>query len=130
MYDDPVALINRHQGRGIVVDTNILLVYLIGLHDANLIPRFKRTQTFSKDDYQLLQLLFGRFRNIITTPGILAEVNSLAGQLSGDVKTSFFGTFQKQIVLLEEQYAASKNVCVHTHFAMCGLTDAAIMTIA
>ncbi len=130
MPDDLLALIDKHEGRGVVVDTNILLVYLIGLHDPDLIPRFKRTQTFSKEDHQLLVLLFARFRRIITTPGILTEVNSLAGQLAGDVKSSFFGTFQKQIMLLEEQHTASKDVCVHAQFAMCGLTDAAIMTIA
>ena len=38
--------IPRYQCRGLLIDTNLLLLYLVGEVDPRIIARFKRTQAF------------------------------------------------------------------------------------
>lgn len=123
-------LIQKHRASGLVVDTNLLLVYFIGLQDKALVPKFKRTQAFIPDDFEILRAFLAQFARIVTVPGILTEVNSLANSLQEQNKPSFFLVFKEQITLLEEEYTPSKQVAGHVYFAKCGLTDAAILTIA
>ena len=50
-------LIARYSRKGILIDTNILLLYFIGSFDPGLISSFKRTARFSVEDYETLLIL-------------------------------------------------------------------------
>ena len=125
-----VQLIEKHHATGVVVDTNLLLVYFIGLCNRALIEGFKRTQKYTLADFDLLARLLARFVRIVTTPTILTEVNSLANQLRQDQKPSFYALFKRQITILDERHQPSRRICEHVYFPKCGLSDAAILTIA
>jgi hypothetical protein len=125
-----MALVAKHRQTGVVVDSNLLLVYLVGICDLGLMRRFKRTQGFSPGDFRLLVAFLAEFARILTTPGILVEVNSLANQLHERIKPDFYGVFKEHLVIMEERHVPSREVSQHTYFTRCGLTDAAIMTIA
>ena len=75
------GLIARYRERGAVVDTNLLLLFLIGSYRVDLIRRFKRTQRYFPDDFHLLRRFLSEFRQIVVTPHILTEVTNLALQL-------------------------------------------------
>jgi len=124
------ALIAQHRSAGVVVDANLLLLYCVGLCDATLIERFKRTLAYRQADFRLLQAFLRQFQRQVTTPSILTEVNSLANQLPDKNKPKFYSTFQAQIALLDEHYQPSQEVCRHPYFARCGLSDTAILTIS
>ena len=47
MTDALTALLSRFQGRDVLIDTNILLMYIVGTLDPKLIPTFKRTKIFT-----------------------------------------------------------------------------------
>lgn len=131
MFDDPIlALIAKHRTAGVVVDTNLLLVYFVGLCDRRLIETFKRTQAYRLHDFLLLADFLSNFARLITTPGILTEVNSLANQLQDKNKPRFYQLFKDRIALLDERHNPSRDVCQHRYFEKCGLSDAAILTIA
>jgi len=125
-----LSLIDRHSSHGIIVDTNLLLLYFIGLQSEALVEKFKRTQMFTRNDFFLLQAFLSKFQKILTTPGVLAEVNSLANQLPEDARRAFMHLLRNQIQLLDESYVPSKQAAEHRHFVPCGLTDSAIMIIA
>lgn len=74
-------LLSRYYAKGIIIDTNILLLYLVGRVNRERVPRFKRTAQFIPEDYDILLQLVNNFQKVITTPNILTEVNSLANQL-------------------------------------------------
>ena len=78
---DVLDLLARYYIKGIIIDTNILLLYLIGRVDRERIPRLKRTAQFTSEDYDILLELVSKFKKVIATPNILTEVNSLANQL-------------------------------------------------
>ena len=130
MIDEVLSLIGRHRRNGVLVDTNILLLYFIGRFDRALIPRFKRTQQFVGEDYDTLAGLLGKFNRVLTTPHILAEVNSLAGQLGEPFRSDWFRQFAECIGLLNERYIPSREASGLPIFVRLGLTDSATARLA
>ncbi|HSN88330.1 MAG TPA: PIN domain-containing protein [Thermoanaerobaculia bacterium] len=124
------GMIRRYGRKGIILDTNILLLHLVGRFDPSLISRFKRTAQFGKDDYLLLDRLLDRFETIVTTPGILAEVNSLSGQLPEPVRSQYFLLFSREIAAFQEDFVESRQLAALAEFVKFGLTDAGIGRVA
>lgn len=127
MKKDLKQLLSRYRSIGILLDTNLLLLYLIGLFDPDRIERFKRTEKFSYEDFQILSRIMRPFNIIRTLPHVLAEVNSLSGQLHSNMLASFREIFKGQIELFEEASLASINASQRPEFSYLGLTDAAII---
>ena len=71
------SLFARYCQKGILVDTNILLLLFVGRVNRKRISQFKRTQQFVSEDYDLLSNIVSQFVAVVTTPNILTEVNSL-----------------------------------------------------
>ena len=68
MIEEVRALFARYCQTGILVDTNILLLYIVGLVNRQRIPKFKRTNQFIPEDYDLLVQILKSFRQVLTTP--------------------------------------------------------------
>lgn len=130
MRDYYLEVISRYRKSGILVDTNILLLYFVGYVDPKRIPLFKRTAHFAIEDYTLLNKLLGYFEKIVTTPNILSEVNSLSQQFGEPDKTKFFLNFSEQIEIIDEHYIESKAVAIHEAFVKFGLTDSVIINLS
>src|SRR5437667_6470122 len=75
------GIVARHARAGILVDSNILLLLLVGNFNRRLISKFKRTQTFDEQDYDILVDLLANFGSIHTTPHVLTEVSNLSRSL-------------------------------------------------
>lgn len=75
------AYIKQYRRKGIIVDTNLLLLALIG--GTSSIGEFKRTRGYSDEDYQLLLKVIDQFETLVSTPHILAEVSNLTNGLYG-----------------------------------------------
>jgi hypothetical protein len=130
MTDPILGLIERYHSGGVLVDTNILLLYCVGSYSREQISRFKRTVQFTVEDYDLLVRLLSRFARVVTTPNILSEVNSLSGQMGEPAKTQYFEEFARGIALLDEQYVASATASRLSAFPKLGLTDSGILHLA
>ncbi len=131
MNDYAIRLLSKHRGTGLLIDTNILLMLLIGSYNRHMIEQFKRTKQYTIEDYDLAIAVIRRVNNVITLPSILAEVSNLAGQLGG--KRSLFecfSAFANWIQQLEEQQIASVDVAQTDEFLRFGLTDASILQVA
>jgi hypothetical protein len=100
--DEIKELLLQFKAKGGLVDSNLLLVYFVGMYDPSRVTKFKRTTAFSTDDWYLLARVLRFFRKIVTTPNILTEVNSLSNQLPEEIKSSYYPEFAKQISLMEE----------------------------
>ena len=120
----------RYRQAGILVDTNILLLLFIGAFDQDLIQRFKRTRQFTVEDYATLTSILGLFDKIATNPHILTEVSNLSGQLGEPARSEYFKKFSSDIILLEEENMASRDVATMQEFVRFGLTDTGIIRLA
>jgi len=122
--------IKKYHQQGILIDTNLLLLYVVGVWNQQQITRFKRTKIFTKEDYRLLSNFLSHFKRVITTPNILTEVSNLAGQLAESLKTTFFPVFANKISVLDERYLSSSHIARSQEFYRFGLTDTVIQTLA
>jgi hypothetical protein len=75
---DAGALITKYQAKGVLVDSNLLVLFLVGLVNKQRILEFKRTQNFTVDDFHLLANLIVWFGRLIATPHVLGQVSDLA----------------------------------------------------
>ena len=123
-------LIALYANKGILIDTNILLLYFIGSFNRTLISRFKRTLQFTLEDYDTLLFLLYHFEKLITTPNILTEVSNLSGQLGEPTRTSYFQFFAEGITKMDERYINSAQVVEKEPFDKIGLTDMGILEIS
>ena len=63
--------------KGLLVDTNLLVVLVIGALNPDQVSRHKRTSNYLASDYQLLQSFVDQFKVVVTTPNILTEASNL-----------------------------------------------------
>lgn len=122
-------LVARYQNKGLLIDTNLLLLYFIGAYDPDRIPKFKRTMAFTVDEFWLLASFLDVFDKLVTTPNVLTEVSNLSGQLAENLRAPFYSDFSNRIPLLEEHYVTSVSVSSSVHFNRFGLTDSGIVQL-
>lgn len=132
MSNEVVRLVQKYRSQGVLVDTNLLLLYCIGKYRRELVAQFKRTASrgFTADDFDLLAALLSNFQRIIATPNILTEVSNLLGQLGEPVKTACLNVFAQEIAIIEEQYIPGDTAAQTEVYCRLGLTDAGILSVA
>ncbi len=113
--------------RKLLVDTNILLLYVVGSLSLDRIARHKRTDTFTVEDYWLLCKLLDRFEGIVVTPNILTEVSNLLGQTDEKIRGSLLILLQSLVRISEEHYVRSLEAVEAAEFPRLGLADASIL---
>ena len=114
-----------------VIDTNLLLVYLVGCVDPQLIIRFKKTSSrYCAEDFKILDELLNKFSRFITTPNILTEVSNLGGQLSGKNKECFIALLSAFIQKTAEKYIQSSEISKDNLFIKYGITDRGLLELA
>lgn len=57
----------RYTGQGLLLDTNIALLLVVGNYDPRMLPNFKRTVQFAAEDYSTLVGFMSRFGTVVTT---------------------------------------------------------------
>ncbi|HEX5504343.1 MAG TPA: hypothetical protein VFW96_17085 [Thermomicrobiales bacterium] len=138
MMDYARTLIRQHQRAGIIVDTNLLLLLLVGGLDRALIARFKRTRAlFIADDYPAVAAVVDSFQRVLTTPHILAEVSNFVGNAPEDWRRGLYTVLanalappNSAIALLDERYTRGAELVRDHAFSLFGLTDAGIGHLA
>ncbi|GAB2585280.1 PIN domain-containing protein [Spirosoma areae] len=62
---------------GLLLDTNLLVLYVVGYYDPKRITQHKRTNKYTPEDFDLLLSFMAQFKQFVITPNILTEVNNL-----------------------------------------------------
>lgn len=109
------------------VDTNLLLVLVIGLLDPEQVEKFKRTRSYTREDYSLLSDFVSGYDGLLTTPNVLTEVSNLAGYLAEPLRTQAFATLAALTAETVEEYLPSLEVVQHPHFTSLGLADVTVL---
>lgn len=116
--------------KGLLIDTNVLLVWVVGSFLPNLIKSFKRTASYTPTDYDLIYQLINNSQRIITTPGILAEVSNLSGQMKKNIREKFWTDFKTKLELFQEEYQPSMEIANEPAFKYIGLVDSGVISAA
>jgi hypothetical protein len=116
--------------RSLLIDTNLLLVLIVGSHDRNQIERFKRTRAYTADDYDLLTRFVASFGELAVTPNVLTEVSDFVGQLSEPLRGRVLSSLALLAVQVPERYFPSSDVVREPDFLRFGLTDVSVLLTA
>lgn len=131
MTPEAERLIRRFSHHGVIVDTNVLLLYVVGITDPREISNFKRTQQFTIEDFDVLVEFLDRFRRRVTTSHILTEVINWIGYLRDDIKMDAFDRLAAMIqVFLTEELQVALPITRQQEFRRFGLTDIGIQHVA
>ena len=110
----------------LLIDTNLLLLYLIGNADPQMVG-FKPVETYDLDDLAVVTRIAGRHKRHVSLPNILSEASNLIKQSAlPDPGTLIAG----YVARLAEIFVPSANAIRQADYARLGLTDAAILRLA
>ena len=114
------------QPSGYFVDTNLLVLFVVGNVDSSRIPRHKRTRKYTVDDYKKLSQMLANVEQILVTPNILTETSNL---LDGDERMAEM--LRKLICTsyVKEIYVKSRMVVERDEFKRLGLTDCGLLKV-
>ena len=120
------------QRNGLLIDTNLLILLLVGSCHPSLIRTNKITanQGFDQNDFIRLRDFAGRFRKLVTTPHILTEVSNHTEKIKGPDRQTFIREFVGWLEIMEEQSEPARQLAGMEGFAEYGLTDSAIHHLA
>ncbi len=114
----------------IIIDSNSLVVLIIGLIDENLISKHKRTSIYTKDDFYKLLNSIGDFKNLLVLPNIWTEVDNLLNNFQGNQKRDYIFKIREIISNSTEKYLETKFGLESQYFERLGLTDSLILELS
>jgi hypothetical protein len=118
-------LFKKHRNNGLLIDTNLLLLLVIGNFKRDLIGKHKRTMSFTQEDFQKLGFIKNQFDKLLTTPNILTEADNLGRQMPREYWQGFSKSLRDLALHFAETYVPSGAVVKSKHFEKLGLADSA-----
>lgn len=114
----------------IVIDTNALILLIIGLIDPNLISTHKRTSIYTINDYNRLLTVVGRIENLVVLPNVWTETDNLLNNFKGDHRYLYFEQIRKIVKSSTEQYLQTTNILDEYYFISLGVTDSLLLQLS
>ncbi|MCY4624153.1 MAG: PIN domain-containing protein [Chloroflexi bacterium] len=116
--------------RGIYVDTNLLLLYVVGRTGHEYIAKHRRLSQYTVGDYHTLLNVVNRAEAVYVTPNTLTETTNLLGQHREPERSRFMIMLRHIIHDSQEVYVASSQASSRQDFLQFGLTDAVLLDAA
>jgi hypothetical protein len=113
--------------RPILLDTNLLVLFVVGGVSRDYIGKHKRLSQFTVEDYDLLLKTLSNAPSVLITPNILSETSNLLAHIAEPARSDIFHFFRSIIATSPEVYVASDVAAKRGEFIRLGLTDAAIV---
>lgn len=122
------TMLQKYRTLGAVIDTNLLLLNVLGSYDHNQIGR-GRLSKYTNADYHLLSEVMDFLYKIVATPNIITEVDNLARQGSIN-QTRLAGVIRSIWPKISEVYTPSETALQSPEYGRISLTDTIILKSA
>jgi hypothetical protein len=123
MRDHVEQLFARYRTRGVLIDANLLLLFVVGLLDPHQITSFN---AYEPNDFELLARVVEHFEAVVTTPHVLTETSNFLGQLPGQQAAQGRAVLAQLIPDLQEESRSASALAERSPFQPFGLTDTGI----
>jgi hypothetical protein len=128
VIDQAERLLHRHGRSGVLIDTNLLFVFVLGAVDRRQITSAKRASGFTEMDFGLLVAMVDRIERLIVTAYVATEVSNLATALGEYHRRKFLELFRALLTNQStERHMPLRMVVELDEFNVLGATDTAIM---
>ena len=121
--------------KSIILDTNLLILLVVGTTDLNLIAKHKNCNSYTIDDFEALRLYLEKTKaiRIIVTPNTLTETSNLLAQTNELDKKRVLHrlkTFTKNKMFFYEDFITSSQAMDRDEFEQLGLTDSVLLELS
>lgn len=110
--------------QSLLIDTNVLVLLIVGTWDRDAIRNHRRTAVFAPADYDLLRSEMKRYRRVLTTQGVLTEASNLLGN---DFHEEVAPTLVNVCAPLVEVLRPKETMFATPGFARLGFADTSIL---
>ena len=110
-----------------ILDTNVLLLLLVGLYDERFIEAFKRTRKYDRPTFRLVWQFANAALAILVTPQILAEVSNLSLQMPAGRLRDYFACAVGPLWQMSEEHVPKDKLLAVPALHKLGFTDASIL---
>ena len=114
----------------IIIDSNSLIVLILGLINPSLINKHSKTSIYDEEDFRTLVEVIKDIKRIIVLPNIWTEVDNLLNKFTGGYKDLYVQKIIQTIKETSEIYLESQTVENNYSFYDLGLTDTLILEYA
>jgi rRNA-processing protein FCF1 len=112
----------------VLVDTNCLIIYVLGIINPVLINTNKNTSIYDESDFYLILELIKSPDNLLILPNIWTEVDNLLNRnLTGNYKYLYFERIRSVMQENVEKYIESVEATKDVNFYQLGITDTLIL---
>jgi len=111
----------------ILIDTNALIVLLVGVIDPRLFKTHNRTSIYEEEDFNNLLSVIGDLKDLIVLPNVWTEVDNLLNKFGGTYKDKYVADITNTIKTTTEKYLESEKATVSHGFYDLGLTDSLLL---
>lgn len=112
--------------RVIAVDTNLMILLVVGSCSRSLIAVHKRLTAYSNADFDLLLGMISTYDKIVVTPNALTEVSNLLGYgVVEPYRTSLYKRLKVIAEQADERYEPSRFVVAEPEYPRIGIADCA-----
>lgn len=114
----------------ILIDSNSLLVLILGFINPSLINKHSKTSIYDENDFYILLEVIKDVKSLVVLPNIWTEVDNLLNKFNGQYKTQYVQKIIQTIKDTSEKYIESQSVENNYAFYDLGLTDTLILEYA
>jgi hypothetical protein len=126
---EPLQLIEKYRRKGLLLDTNLMVLLVIGSYRRERILSFERTDRYSVRDFEILMHVLAKFERHVTTPHILTETDNLTRQLGKLEHRALAAVMTRLLAKLFEIHVPSKDASASERYAAFGLTDCSTLAV-
>ena len=116
--------------RGIFIDAQLLVLFVVGRLDPALILRHRRLSSFSIADFDTLSSFVEEAAQIFVTPNTLTEASNLLRQHGEPERGDILDQLRRLIEESREIVIASRTAASREEFRRLGLADAVLIEAA
>jgi rRNA-processing protein FCF1 len=114
----------------VLIDSNSLIVLILGLMNPTLINKHSKTSIYDEQDFHELMYLIENVESLVVLPNIWTEVDNILNRFNGAYKDLYVKKIVETIKLTTEAYLESNRVEGSHCFYEIGLTDTLILEYA
>lgn len=113
----------------IFIDTNALIILILGLMDPRQIGSHKRTSIYNENDFLELSAIIGSLDRLVTLPNIWTETDNLLNNFNHDHRWNYYQVLKNLISETSEKYLSTSTALNNDSFLELGVTDSLILEI-
>ena len=123
-------LIKKMQTKGVLLDTNLFILLIVGLVGVKHIATHKKLKSYSEEDFKLLAATLDTCRKFVVTPHVLAETSNLVVHgMHGELETKAYLSLQaiSQEAKFVETHDSISTIVLNTGYTQYGVSDIGLL---